>query len=129
MRVNFNYFVDDEVVDYIVEAVRLVARLGWRLLGDYRFDPLTGLWHHRQGPVEPPLRLADVGYAPDGTMTYPATTTTAPAAALPGYLQLAEKVFELATPPSSDPASLSADFDQLRWFELPACSVDGADAG
>ncbi len=129
VRVNFNYFVDDEVVDYIVEAVRLVARLGWRLLGDYRFDPLTGLWHHRQGPVEPPLRLADVGYAADGTMTYPATTTTAPAAALPGYLQLAEKVFELATPPSSDPASLSADFDQLRWFELPACSVDGADAG
>ena len=57
VRVNFNYFVDEEVFTYVVEAVRLVAREGWRLLGDYRFDPLTGLWHHRTGPVEPPLRL------------------------------------------------------------------------
>ena len=58
VRVNFNYFVDEEVFTYVVEAVRLVAREGWRLLGDYRFDPLTGLWHHRTGPVEPPLRLS-----------------------------------------------------------------------
>ena len=58
VRVNFNYFVDEEVFTYVVEAVRLVAREGWRLLGDYRFDPLTGLWHHRTGTVEPPLRLA-----------------------------------------------------------------------
>ena len=123
MRVNLNYFVDDEVVDYIVEAVRPVARDGWRLLGDYRFDPATGLWHHRRGPVEPPLRLADVGYAADGSMTFPRTSTSAPAAALQGYLQLAEGVLAGATPPSAGPASLSADFDQLRWFELPASCV------
>jgi selenocysteine lyase/cysteine desulfurase len=129
VRVNFNYFVDDEVADYLVEAVRMVARDGWRLLGDYRFDPASGLWHHRRGPVEPPLRLADVGYAADGSMTYPQTTTTAPAAALQGYLELAEEVFARATPPADDPASLSADFDQLRWFELPSASVGGADPG
>ena len=35
--------------DYIVEAVRLVAREGWRLLPDYRFDPATGRWRHRDG--------------------------------------------------------------------------------
>ena len=40
VRVNFNYFIDDEVFEYIVEAVRLVAREGWRLLGDYRFEPV-----------------------------------------------------------------------------------------
>ncbi len=39
VRVNFNYFIDEEVFDYIVEAVRLVAHDGWRLLGDYRFEP------------------------------------------------------------------------------------------
>ncbi len=49
VRVNFNYFVDDEVFDYIVEAVRLVATDGWRLLGDYRFEPATGLWRHKDG--------------------------------------------------------------------------------
>ena len=59
VRVNFNYFISEPVFDYIVEAVRLVARHGWRLLGDYRFDPATGLWRHRRGPAEPPLRLPD----------------------------------------------------------------------
>ena len=58
VRVNFNYFVDDAACTYIVEAVRLVAREGWRLLGDYRFDPVTGLWRHRDGVVEPPMRLS-----------------------------------------------------------------------
>ena len=57
VRVNFNYFLSDAVADYLIEAVRLVARDGWRLLGDYRFDPATGLWTHRDGVVEPPLRL------------------------------------------------------------------------
>ena len=58
VRVNFNYFISDTVADYVVEAVRLVARDGWRLLGDYLFDPLTGRWRHRAGVVEPPIRLA-----------------------------------------------------------------------
>ncbi|XVX19767.1 aminotransferase class V-fold PLP-dependent enzyme [Actinomycetota bacterium] len=44
VRINFNYFISPTVADYIVEAVRLVARDGWRLLGDYRFDVDRGLW-------------------------------------------------------------------------------------
>ena len=55
VRINFNYFVSDAVVDYLIEAVRLVARDGWKLLGDYRFDPVTGMWRHRDGVVVPPL--------------------------------------------------------------------------
>ena len=43
----------------------MVAQDGWKLLPDYRFDLATGLWHHRQGPVEPPLRLDQVGYGKD----------------------------------------------------------------
>jgi len=125
VRVNFNYFLDDEVVDYIIGAVRLVASDGWRLLGDYRFDPHTGLWRHRQGPIEPPLRLADVTYAADGRMTYPEQTTTAPSAALAGYLDLAREIFATAEPPElADVALMSDDFDTLRWFELPSVCVD-----
>ena len=62
VRVNFNYFLSDAVADYIVEAVRLVARDGWRLLGDYRFDTASGRWTHRDGVVEPPLRLTAITY-------------------------------------------------------------------
>ncbi len=119
VRVNFNYFIDEEVFSYIVEAVRLVARDGWRLLGDYRFDPATGLWHHRNGAVEPPLRLSEVTYAEDGTMTYPQHGTTAPVAALAGYLDLARQILAEASPLDLATAHVSADFDHLLWFELP----------
>ena len=49
VRVNFNYFLDERITDYTIDAVAMVARDGWRLLAHYRFDPLTGLWHHRAG--------------------------------------------------------------------------------
>ena len=66
VRVNFNYFLSDTVADYVIEAVRLVARDGWRLLGDYRFDTATGRWTHREGVVEPPLRLTAITYDEQG---------------------------------------------------------------
>ncbi|WP_241005333.1 aminotransferase class V-fold PLP-dependent enzyme [Nocardioides sp. zg-1228] len=124
VRVNFNYFLDEEVFTYVVEAVRLVAREGWRLLGDYRFDPLTGLWHHRTGPVEPPLRLTDVTYGPDGTMTWPTHPQTAPVSVLREHLDEGRAIMAAASPPDwSDTAHLDEDFDALRWFALPACSL------
>ena len=124
VRVNFNYFVDEEVFSYVVEAVRLVAREGWRLLGDYRFDPLSGLWHHRTGPVEPPMRLAHVTYAEDGSMSWPAHATTAPVSVLKEHLDEGRAIMAAASPPDwSDTAHLGADFDDLRWFALPAASL------
>src|SRR4029079_14881970 len=60
VRVNFNYFLSDAVADYIIEAVKVVARDGWRLLADYRFDTDAGRWTHREGVVEPPLRLTEI---------------------------------------------------------------------
>jgi selenocysteine lyase/cysteine desulfurase len=125
VRVNFNYFIGDEVLAYIVEAVRLVAREGWKLLGDYRFDPVSGLWRHRAGPVEPPLRLGDISYAADGTMRYPRHDSTASVAVLNDYLDDARRSLSEARPaPARDVAQVSADFDHLRWFDLPAISLD-----
>ena len=63
VRVNFNYFLSDTVADYIIESVALVARDGWRLLEDYRFDTTTGRWRHRDGLVEPPISLRAISYA------------------------------------------------------------------
>jgi selenocysteine lyase/cysteine desulfurase len=129
VRINFNYFVSDAVVDYIVEAVSLVAEEGWRLLPDYTFDPATGLWRHRAGPVEPPLRLDQVTYDPQtGEMTYPRHDEPVPESALPGYLSEAREVLAAAAGRDPDgaeaPAGLvSDDFEHLRWFELPAACL------
>ncbi|HSN44061.1 MAG TPA: aminotransferase class V-fold PLP-dependent enzyme [Propionibacteriaceae bacterium] len=124
VRVNFNYFLDDEVADYIIEAVRLVAQEGWKLLGDYSFDVDTGLWHHRGGPIEPPLRLTDVTYSDDGEMTYVRHGRTAPASALAGYLEEARTIFAASgVSESGEQATVSEGFDALRWFELPRESM------
>ena len=125
VRVNFNYFVDDRVVDYLIEAVLMLARDGWRLLGDYSFEPTTGLWRHRDGPVEPPMRLHQVTYDETGAMTYPHHDDTADVAELVRYLAEARRIMDAAVPPDcSQQEHLTEDFDALRWFELPQGSLN-----
>jgi selenocysteine lyase/cysteine desulfurase len=125
VRINFNYFISEGVFDYLVEAVRLVARHGWRLLEDYRFELSTGLWRHRRGAVEPPLRLAQISYDADGRMQYPRQTDRAPESELRNYLAQAAALFEAASSTDDSAATLSDDLEQLRWFDLPAACVAG----
>ncbi len=125
VRVNFTYFLDETVADYIIDAVRFVARSGSRFLSDYSFDERTGLWHHRLGPVEPPLRLRDVSYDPaTGEMCYPRHETNAPVSVLREHLAEAEALAAQRAEPAWDEARvLSEDFEALRWFELPTACV------
>jgi selenocysteine lyase/cysteine desulfurase len=124
VRVNFNYFVSDAVVDYLVETVRLVARDGWRLLGDYRFDPATGMWRHRDGVVTPPLSLHDVSYA-GGRLSMPSDEATGGEELLAEHLRDGAAILAAAAGPDLDshPANVSEDFEHLRWFDLPAVSL------
>lgn len=122
VRVNFNYFISEAVYEFVLEAVDLVARDGWRLLPQYRFDPVTGLWRHRAGAPEPPLSLGDVRYV-DGEMRYAAHRHREPEERLVAYLAEARTL--LASPPPTPsevagPLPVGADFESLRWFWLPA---------
>jgi selenocysteine lyase/cysteine desulfurase len=120
-RVNFNYFIEEEVFDYIVAAVEIVASDGWKLLPQYRFIPETGLWRHAHGAPEPPLSLNDISYA-DGSMSYKAHRHHEPISSLADYL--AEARTMLAGPPRTDlpidHPDLDPDFELLRWFPLPS---------
>jgi len=124
VRVNFNYFLSDDVFRYLVSAVALVAKQGHRLTPFYRFDPSTGLWRHRDGAVEPPLRLAQLSYV-DGALVYPRHDETVGEEALAGYLAEARELLgqlpELAS--TNVATSLGPDFEHLRWFDLPVESV------
>ena len=129
VRVNFNYFLSEEVFRYIVSAVALVAEHGYKLTSQYRFDPATGLWRHKDGAVEPPLRLAQLSYAPDGSLTYPHHEDTVGESALAGYLDDARALFESLSAEVTAPdaaamlAALGDDFENLRWFDLPLVSL------
>jgi selenocysteine lyase/cysteine desulfurase len=126
-RVNFNYFFDEDTFRYVVEAVHLIASYGYRLLPDYGFDPLTGLWRHRQSPPEPAVRLSKVTYADDGSMQYRAPGAVAAPSSLAECLDQARKILESLPDPEPDDsdhaARVSAEFEHLRWFELPSASL------
>lgn len=136
VRINFNYFISEAVFDYLLEAVHLVAEQGWRLLPDYRFDPATGIWHHRSDLADPPLSLHRLRYDEDGGLRYDSEHARAPESVLPTYLEGARRVLAAVPPPDAParPGMVSADFEALRWFELPAqCllepTVEATDAG
>ena len=126
VRINFNYFISEAVFDYVVEAVRLVARDGWRMLGEYRFDVARGIWVHRRGHVEPPLRLGQIGYGPDGEMRYPRHDDTAPESELATYLKEGAALLAATEPAdlAALPGEVSDDFEHLRWFDLPKVCLD-----
>jgi len=122
VRVNFNYFISEAVFAFILDAVDLVARDGWRLLPQYRFGPASGLWQHRGGAPEPPLSLLDIRYE-EGTMRYAAHRHREPESRLADYLLEARAL--LAAPPPTPagiagPLDVGADFEHLRWFWLPS---------
>ncbi|MCL4117947.1 UNVERIFIED_CONTAM: hypothetical protein GTU68_020567 [Idotea baltica] len=121
VRINLNYFLDDEQVDYIISAIELVARSAHVLLALYRFEPNSGLWRHNDGRTEAPLSLRDVGYA-EGTMRYPGHATAAPRS-LTEHLAWAENLFEeltLVPPAPMVRETTNADFEHLRWFPYSA---------
>ncbi len=124
VRVNFNYFIDEAVFEYILQAVELVARDGWRLLPHYRIDAASGLWQHVGRQAEAPLSLHDIRYSAEG-MQFEGHRRQEPVSRLADYL--AEARVLLADPPlpAEPPQGLGDlvvgdDFEALRWFLLPA---------
>jgi selenocysteine lyase/cysteine desulfurase len=122
-RVSFNYFISDATARYLIEAVNLIAAEGWKLLPEYRFNPRTGLWRHRDGLVEPPLSLHQLRYDETGTLRWPAHHERAPESSYRDYLGIAREIFTRMPDEPLSPANVSPHFDQLRWFELPAACV------
>ncbi|HEX5017895.1 MAG TPA: aminotransferase class V-fold PLP-dependent enzyme [Actinomycetes bacterium] len=136
VRINFNYFIDEDVFQYIVRAIAFVAQHGHEFLGDYAFDPDTGIWRHRSEPDDVPLRLNRIGYDERGRLTQPELPARADVSALAEYLREAEQLRAARRrtlehfPDAGDEAHLSQDFDALRWFELPAdCLIATGPAG
>ncbi len=115
VRVNFNYFLPDEEVNYILEAVHLAANEGWRLLPDYRYEATTALWRHKNGLPNPPASLHNFDFG--STAPKPAT---APIENLVAYLQNAKEILASGSDDSWEPPDLGRAAEELRWFPNPA---------
>jgi selenocysteine lyase/cysteine desulfurase len=120
-RVNCNYFLTEEEFSYLVDAVWLLADHAEQLLPQYRFDPATGLWRHRETGPPAALRLTDVTFDEDGRMRWP---RTGPGAAPPLAATLERVAALLADLPAvRDDGEDTTTFGDLRWFALPAASL------
>jgi selenocysteine lyase/cysteine desulfurase len=123
VRLGFNYFTSEEVFEYIVEAVHLLANEGWKLLPFYRFDPHSGLWQHESGPSRPPLSLDDVSFEPGGLEAEGPQGPQPAEVTLAGSLEAARRLLrELGAAPPRGPLAdpkVSPEFERIRWFPLP----------
>jgi selenocysteine lyase/cysteine desulfurase len=121
-RITFNYFISETTFAYILDAVHLLARDGWKLLPLYRFDPDSGLWRHRAGVPDPPTSLSTA--VQDG----PRRFASAPDSVLPDQLEAARRVIHSvqAHPPAGllDDPELSDAFERIRWFPLPGEALE-----
>jgi hypothetical protein len=97
-RVNFNYFIDVAVVDYVVDAAHLIANEGVKLLGAVQVRSLHRTVASPRRAQRPPVSLYDISYA-SGAMEFRAQRATPP-----------ERVLaELQDP------VLPASFERIHW--------------
>ena len=119
VRINFNYFISEDVFQFILQAVDLVAREGWRLLPDYHYEASSGTWRHRKGRPKPAMRLLDNTYR-CGRLEYRSRHATEPESALADYLEEARAVLASKAPAQHVDEPLTTDYEHLRWFPLPS---------
>ena len=114
VRLNFNYFIDEEEFEYLLRALELVAEHGWRLLPLYQVDPAEGVWRYQGNEARRPDPIADLTWLQDR-----AAKNEAP---LPLMIQLERAEQELLREVRSTAVCnlrLSPAQEQLRWFVLP----------
>jgi selenocysteine lyase/cysteine desulfurase len=120
VRLGFSYFASDAAIDYLIEAVHLLAEHGWKLLPHYRFDPATGLWQHRGRAPEVASALTEaLGEA--GLRALPRASRSD--RVLRRQLAAARRIFKGAKRSGArlgEPERGGADgFEYIRWFPLP----------
>lgn len=50
-RISLPYFMAESEVAFVLEAVKMVATEGWKLLPQYILNPETGEWRHHTNSV------------------------------------------------------------------------------
>jgi selenocysteine lyase/cysteine desulfurase len=115
-RIGFHYVMDDVDVDYVIEAVRFVARRGHCFLPSYEFDPVSGAWQHRNAVrLGAPFSLAEALAARAPAVT--ALSAAERAQRFAGYLAEADRLADAAgEPTTAQEPVLGGQFGALQFF-------------
>ncbi|NRA18846.1 MAG: aminotransferase class V-fold PLP-dependent enzyme [Oceanospirillaceae bacterium] len=114
VRLNFNYFIDQQTFDYMVKAISLIAEFGWRLLSEYEMNQHNGTWQYRGGLDINTLTLDDL--LGETALLKPKQISSSD---LARYLKQGEAILlNAAGITELPPATLSPEAEKLRWFAL-----------
>lgn len=128
-RVGLPYFMNDKTVDFVLNAVNMVATHGWKLLPQYHFDPHTGAWEHKQfkkDQRETLFSLHDVNYHENGMTVNTKEVCKDYKGTLDDIAEAAQRVFNEAVDINKEISTIEEevieftdDRNQLVWFLQP----------
>jgi selenocysteine lyase/cysteine desulfurase len=111
-RLGLNFFFDDESIEYIIKAVRFVARNGWKFLRYYQLDPKSGTWRNTLSQLAPePIDLDAV--------LMRRRSPEAVSCSLADVMRDAERLIGTTPTVPTTPVRLDPQSEALRWFWLP----------
>lgn len=116
IRLNFNYFIDDETFEYLARAVELVAAEGWRLLPFYQFDEASGTWRFQAKKMELSRGWDPINIEKEGSI---ASETAAPNQLAGFLIQASNEMLKERPTEIRYSLDLPECVDELRWFVLP----------
>jgi selenocysteine lyase/cysteine desulfurase len=125
VRVNFNYFISHEVVEYITSALSFVAKHGLKFLTDYYFDPLVGRWWNKTPVIHKALDFNDLtSYWRDTSHDHSLPVRESD---LGRYLTMAEDIAatrsECVNALSIEITTMPSNVEALRDFIMPVACV------
>lgn len=130
IRVTFPFFMSDAEVNYILEALKMVATEAWKLLPQYEVDEKSGEWRHHSNSLAKERKwLQSIRYT-DGKMMFNDRRISAPGGFPQNFadcLQIARNLFNRARKMAQKSTvgenlylKLSHDgAENLRWYMLP----------
>nr|XP_034171195.1 uncharacterized protein LOC117600215 isoform X1 [Osmia lignaria] len=134
-KLSFPYFMTEAEVAFVLEALKMVATEGWKLLPQYVLNPDTGEWRHHTNSVFKERKwLSSIRYT-DGKMNASERRVSGSGVLPQNYadcLQTARNIFNRARKMAQRyPLQIDRGYSYvperlefLRWFMLPSEAQD-----
>ena len=113
VRLNFNYFIDDQEFEYLVSAVEMIAESGSRLLPYYHWHEQSGTWRFRGEKI--PLRSNLKAFS----FTESIAEKSCKKLELNNICKDARQALTKDYDEPTYSVTLNEDAERLRWFRLP----------
>lgn len=130
VRLTLPFFMSEGEVNFILEALKMVATEGWKLLPQYFVDEMTGEWKHHTNLLQKERKSLNAVRYSDGRMLFSDRRISGAGAFPQNYadclqfarnsFQRARKIAQRSTTGENLYLKMPKDIaERLRWYMLP----------